>query len=158
MNYLRRTTSAAANNGLSTTTIPPCSAASFEVNSELHTGARPSVRLCVGAELARCVHIQMLQVALHFSLRLKKPQASPAPLSTTIIPDRILAQPRRQESGQEERSRHHSPGHKRDEKVIGLRVAFSQSGVVFHSPHEREDFYRIPGTRKEWEFKELRKH
>jgi hypothetical protein len=27
--------------------IPPCSAASFEVNSEPHTGARPSVRLCV---------------------------------------------------------------------------------------------------------------
>jgi hypothetical protein len=27
---------------------PPCSAVSFEVNSEPHTGARPSVRLCVG--------------------------------------------------------------------------------------------------------------
>ena len=27
---------------------PPCSAASFEVNSQPHTGARPSVRLCVG--------------------------------------------------------------------------------------------------------------
>jgi hypothetical protein len=27
---------------------PPCSAASFEGNSEPHTGARPSVRLCVG--------------------------------------------------------------------------------------------------------------
>jgi hypothetical protein len=54
--YLRRATSAAANNGMSTTTIPPCSAASFEVNSEPHTGARPSVRLCVGAELARCAH------------------------------------------------------------------------------------------------------
>jgi hypothetical protein len=25
---------------------PPCSAASFELNSEPHTGARPSVRLC----------------------------------------------------------------------------------------------------------------
>jgi hypothetical protein len=65
MRDLRRTTSAAANNGLSTTTTtrqiaqfyvqrssgfsdPPCSAASFEVNSEPHTGARPSVRLCVG--------------------------------------------------------------------------------------------------------------
>ena len=58
MNYLRRTTSAAANNGLSTTIIPPCSAASFEVNSEPHTGARPSVRLCVGPELARCVHFR----------------------------------------------------------------------------------------------------
>jgi hypothetical protein len=56
MKYLRRTTSAAANNGMSTTIIPPCSEASFEVNSEPHTGARPSVRLCVGPELARCVH------------------------------------------------------------------------------------------------------
>jgi hypothetical protein len=56
MKYLRRTTSAAANNGMSTTITPPCSAASFEVNSEPRTGARPSVRLCVGPELARCVH------------------------------------------------------------------------------------------------------
>jgi hypothetical protein len=55
--YLRRTTSAAAGNGMSTTIIPPCSAASFEVNSEPHTGARPSVRLCVGPELTRCVYI-----------------------------------------------------------------------------------------------------
>jgi hypothetical protein len=54
--YLRRTTSAAANNGMSTTIIPLCSAASFEVNSEPHTGAWPSVRLCVRPELARCVH------------------------------------------------------------------------------------------------------
>jgi hypothetical protein len=53
------TMSAAANNGMSTTIIPPCSAASFEVNSEPHTGARPSVRLCVGPELARCVHHQV---------------------------------------------------------------------------------------------------
>ena len=56
MNYLRRTTSAAAKNGMSTTIIHPCSAASFEVNSEPHTGARPSVRLCVGPEFARCVN------------------------------------------------------------------------------------------------------
>jgi len=42
---------------MSTTIIPLCSAASFEVNSEPHTGARPSVRLCVGPELARCVHL-----------------------------------------------------------------------------------------------------
>ena len=34
-----------------------CSVAAFEVNSEPHTGARPSVRLSVGPELARCVHI-----------------------------------------------------------------------------------------------------
>jgi hypothetical protein len=54
--YLRRTTSAAAKNGMSTTTIPPCRVASFEVNSEPHTGARPSARLCVGPELDRCVH------------------------------------------------------------------------------------------------------
>jgi hypothetical protein len=66
---LRRTTSGAVGNGLgatmkymqrttSTAIIPFCSAASFEVNSELHNGARPSVRLCVGQghELARCVH------------------------------------------------------------------------------------------------------
>jgi hypothetical protein len=32
---------------------PPCSAASFEVNSEPHTGARPSVRLCVGLTTRR---------------------------------------------------------------------------------------------------------
>jgi hypothetical protein len=56
MKNLRRTTSAAANNGLSTTINPPCSAAPFEVNSEPHTGARPSVRLCVGPGLSRCVH------------------------------------------------------------------------------------------------------
>jgi hypothetical protein len=56
MKYMRRTTNAAANNGMSTTIIPFCSAASFEVNSEPHTGARPSVRLCVGPELPRCVH------------------------------------------------------------------------------------------------------
>ena len=56
MKYLRRTTSVAANYGMSTTIFPLCSAASFEVNSEPHTGARPSVRLCVGPELARCVH------------------------------------------------------------------------------------------------------
>jgi hypothetical protein len=56
MKYLRRTTSAAANNGMSTTINPPCTAAAFEVNSEPNTGARPSVRLCVGPELARCVH------------------------------------------------------------------------------------------------------
>jgi hypothetical protein len=55
--YLRRTTSAAANNGQSTTIAPPCSEAAFVVNSEPHTGARRSVRLCVLPELARCVHI-----------------------------------------------------------------------------------------------------
>jgi hypothetical protein len=56
MKNLRRTTSAAANNGLSTTATLPRTAASFEVNSEPHTEARPSVRLCVGPELVRCVN------------------------------------------------------------------------------------------------------
>jgi hypothetical protein len=55
--YLRRTTSAAVNNGLSTTTTPPCSVAAFVVNSEPHSGARPSVRLCLGPELSRCVYM-----------------------------------------------------------------------------------------------------
>jgi hypothetical protein len=32
---------------------PPCSAASFEVNTEPHTGARPSVCLCVGLNADR---------------------------------------------------------------------------------------------------------
>jgi hypothetical protein len=57
MKYLRRTTSAAANNGLSTTITPPCSAAFFEEELRAHTGARPSVRLRVGPELSRCVHL-----------------------------------------------------------------------------------------------------
>jgi hypothetical protein len=35
---------------------PPCSVAAFIENSEPHTRARPSVRLCAGPELARCVH------------------------------------------------------------------------------------------------------
>ena len=56
MKYLRRTVSAAANNGLRTAIIPSCSKSPFEVYSEPHTGARPLVRLCVGPELARCVH------------------------------------------------------------------------------------------------------
>jgi hypothetical protein len=78
--YLRRTTSAAAGRCLGTTikyllnqnagagnnwvrpTTPglctnsaesPCSVAAFVVKSEPQTGARPSVRLCVGPELAR---------------------------------------------------------------------------------------------------------
>jgi hypothetical protein len=60
MKYLRRTTSAAANNGLSTTIAPPLfGVAAFVVNSESRTGARLSVCVCVGPELARCVHLQM---------------------------------------------------------------------------------------------------
>jgi hypothetical protein len=34
----------------------PCSVAAFVISSEPHTGARPSVRVCVGPELTRCVH------------------------------------------------------------------------------------------------------
>jgi hypothetical protein len=56
--YLRRTTSAAANNGLSTTITPPCTVAAFGINSKPHTRARPSIRLCVGPELAHCVHYE----------------------------------------------------------------------------------------------------
>jgi hypothetical protein len=41
MKYLRRTTSAAANNVLSTTITPPCSEAAFEVNSEPTSGHVP---------------------------------------------------------------------------------------------------------------------
>jgi hypothetical protein len=79
--YLRRATSAAANNGpgikikylviqnagasnnsakthihrswARIQTNPPCSVAAFVLNSEPHTGARPSVRLCVGPEVVR---------------------------------------------------------------------------------------------------------
>jgi hypothetical protein len=57
MKYLRRTTSATANNCLSTTAIPPCSVAAFGVNSEPHSGAHPSVCLCVRPEFARCVYL-----------------------------------------------------------------------------------------------------
>jgi hypothetical protein len=49
---LRRTTSAAANNGLSPLVVQRL----LKKNSEPHTGAHPLVRLCVGPELARCVH------------------------------------------------------------------------------------------------------
>jgi hypothetical protein len=34
----------------------PCSAAAFVVKTKPHTGARSSVPLCVGSELARCFH------------------------------------------------------------------------------------------------------
>jgi hypothetical protein len=57
--HLRCTTSGAANNGMSTTVTSPCSAAPFEVKLEPHTEARLSVRLCVGPELSRCVHMHL---------------------------------------------------------------------------------------------------
>jgi hypothetical protein len=94
--YMQRTTSDAAGNGLSTTinclmnltrarvatwprptctkagndsaTPPPCSVAAFVINSEPHTRARPSARLCAGPELARCVyygHIRAIAVLGH---------------------------------------------------------------------------------------------
>ena len=47
MKYLRRTTSAAASNGLSPLVVQRL----LKKNSEPHTGARPSVRLCVGPSL-----------------------------------------------------------------------------------------------------------
>jgi hypothetical protein len=81
MKYLRRTMSAAANNGMSTTTTPPCNAAAFEVNSEPHTGAHPSVRLCVGPELARCVHY--ISLKRQDPTRLSQSQ-SPSPFSVDI--------------------------------------------------------------------------
>ena len=64
--YLRRTTSAAANKSLSTKINPPCSVAVFVVNLEPHTGERPSVRLCVGPELARCVHKQTVSYGVFY--------------------------------------------------------------------------------------------
>jgi hypothetical protein len=42
---------------------PPCSAASFEVNSEPHTGARPSVRLCVGLIITYMSSYNTIQVS-----------------------------------------------------------------------------------------------
>jgi hypothetical protein len=38
-------------------TPPPCSEAASVLNSEPHTGARPSVRLFLGPELAHCVRL-----------------------------------------------------------------------------------------------------
>jgi hypothetical protein len=35
----------------------PCGVGAFVVNSEPHTGARPSARLCVGPEFARCANL-----------------------------------------------------------------------------------------------------
>jgi hypothetical protein len=39
---------------------PPCNVAAFVVNSEPPNGAGPSVRLCLGPELARCVHYYVI--------------------------------------------------------------------------------------------------
>ena len=43
---------------------PPCSAASFEVNSEPHTGARPSVRLCVGLKIVKHIEVEVVRAEL----------------------------------------------------------------------------------------------
>jgi hypothetical protein len=48
-------------------------------NSEPHTGARPSVRLCVGPELARCVH--------HFADKAGNPGAAGARTRTGRAPE-----------------------------------------------------------------------
>ena len=53
--HLRRTTSGTAGRSLGAA-IPLVVQSPLKKNSESHTGARPSVRLCVGPELARCVH------------------------------------------------------------------------------------------------------
>jgi hypothetical protein len=50
-NGLRPTTQRLVTNSAEST----CCVAAFVVNSEPNTGARPSVRVCVGPELARCV-------------------------------------------------------------------------------------------------------
>jgi hypothetical protein len=94
MKYLRRKTSAAANNGLSTTIIPPCSEASFEVNSEPHTGARPSVRLCVGPELSRCVQDNSGQSSRYDAARLERrsEQSRPDRPSLTKITTKAFVQ------------------------------------------------------------------
>jgi hypothetical protein len=96
--YLRRAASAATGNGLGTTikllvkktrarasTGPrpatqrlvanfgdhPCSIAAFAVNSEPHTGARPSVRVCVRLGLSRCVHKKSTSQGGGFTYRLR---------------------------------------------------------------------------------------
>jgi hypothetical protein len=55
--YMQRTTSGAANNSMSTTIIPSCSAAPFKVNSEPHTGALPPwSHGCAGLSLSGLRH------------------------------------------------------------------------------------------------------
>jgi hypothetical protein len=104
MKYLRRTTSAAANNCMSTTIIPPCSAAFFEVNSEPHTGARPSVRLCMGPELTRCVHLKYRLALYTMHLKVAKeyfrmvPSVvltfdSRATYARTLLPEALASMP-----------------------------------------------------------------
>jgi len=70
-------TSAAANNGLSTTATPLVVQRLLKKNSEPHTGARPSVRLCVGPELARCVHYRLGTALLTF--KVLEPPGEPTP-------------------------------------------------------------------------------
>jgi hypothetical protein len=50
----------------------PCSVAAFVVNSEPHTGARPSVRLCVGPVLARCIYHFITRCIYHFITKIMK--------------------------------------------------------------------------------------
>jgi hypothetical protein len=44
--------------GLAPILLTPCIVAAFLVTSEPHTRARPSVRLCVGSDVDRCVHMK----------------------------------------------------------------------------------------------------
>jgi hypothetical protein len=87
--YLRRTASAAAYNCLGTTITPPCSVAAFVVNSELHTGARPSARLCVRPELACGVHEYQIGASAHSNFR-SRPRRRVTILVVPAIPRGIF--------------------------------------------------------------------
>jgi hypothetical protein len=71
---------------------PPCSVAAFVVNSEPRTGARPSIRLCVGPELARCIHIPNTALLGHRNTattkktRLKKQISSSSEFELVLSP------------------------------------------------------------------------
>jgi hypothetical protein len=59
---------------------PPCSAASFEVNSEPHTGARSSVRLCVGLIKGARAQMPVLVIYREGSILAKAQPYSPCSL------------------------------------------------------------------------------
>jgi hypothetical protein len=60
---------------------PPCIAASFEVNSEPHTGARPSVRLRVGLKN----NLYYKNCSKYFEVKTKK--KCPFPMAGHIVFD-----------------------------------------------------------------------
>ena len=70
-----------------------CSVAAYVVSSEPHTGARPSVRLRMGPELARCDHRRLAlyadTLALFFVLSLSRF----APREATVL---LLVKPPKQ--------------------------------------------------------------